>query len=164
MNTERRSVLILSASRHACAAALACGLILAFPILGSGQSRNNNNGQSTNPGQLTRRVPPPSSQDIDPLQMETTTGTPVFYEKRMKMLNAAQHQAMDADTDRLLKLVADLNNQINSSNSNALTAEQLRMVADIEKLAHSVRDKMRMSVRSAGEYNGPASGPLFGPR
>jgi len=90
------------------------------------------------------------------------SGTPVFYEKRLKALNAAQHQSMVADTDRLLKLVTDLNAQINTSNSNALTPEQLRMVADIEKLAHSVKDKMRSSVRSAGEFNGPTT--PFGPR
>lgn len=164
MNTARWSVLNSSAGRYVCAAAVTCGLVLAFPILGSGQSTNNNNGQTTNPGQLTRRVPAPTARELDPSLIETTTAPPVFYEKRLKMINAAQHQAMVADTDRLLKLVADLNAQINSSNSNALTPDQLRMVADIEKLAHSVKDKMRISVRSAGEYNGPTPGLPFGPR
>ena len=46
-------------------------------------------------------------------------GTPIFYEKRLQMLNAAQHKSMVADTDRLLKLVSDLNSQINSSKTNA---------------------------------------------
>jgi hypothetical protein len=87
-------------------------------------------------------------------------GTPIFYEKRLQMLNAAQHQSMVADTDRLLKLVADLNSQINNSKTNELTAEQLKMVAEIEKLAHSVRDKMRMSVRSAVNSDVNAAAPF----
>jgi hypothetical protein len=160
MNTLRWYVLLLSVRRRVCTAAIASVMFLAFLAPCSGQTSNN--GQVNRPGQLTRRTPPPQ-RDIDPLQMETT-GTPLFYEKRLKLLNAAQHQSMVADTDRLLKLVADLNSQINTSNANALTPEQLRMVAEIEKLAHSVRDKMRMSVRSSAEYNGPTSATPFGVR
>jgi hypothetical protein len=85
---------------------------------------------------------------LDESQMEPTA-IPGFNEKRLRMLNAAQHDAMVADTERLVKLVTDLNAQISNSHASALTAEQLRMVAEIEKLAHSVRDKMRMTVRTA---------------
>jgi hypothetical protein len=160
MNTLRMNVLFLSARRYACAAAIAFAMFLAFSAPCSGQTSNN--GQITNNGQLTRRAPS-IQRDIDPSQMESM-GTPMFYEKRLKMLNAAQHQSMVADTDRLLKLVADLNSQINKSNSNELTPEQLRMVAEIEKLAHSVKDKMRMSVRSAAEISGPSMASPFGAR
>jgi hypothetical protein len=160
MNTLRMKVLFLSARRYASAAAIAFSALLVLSPPCSGQTSNN--GQITNNGQLNRRTPAPQ-RDIDPLQMETT-GTPLFYEKRLKMLNAAQHQSMVADTDRLLKLVADLNSQINKSNSNELTPEQMRMVAEIEKLAHNVKDKMRMSVRSAAEIGGPSTASPFGAR
>jgi adenylate kinase len=142
MNTFRMDVFVLLARRYAGVAAIAFAMFLVIATPGSGQTSNN--GQVTNNGQLTRRT--------------------IFYEKRLKMLNAAQHQSMVADTDRLLKLVTDLNSQISSSNANALTPEQLRMVAEIEKLAHSVKDKMRMSVRSSAEYNGPTSITPFGAR
>ena len=111
------------------------------------------------PTGTSRRMPPPR----DP-EMDERIGAPtqaIFYEKRIQMLNAEQHRSMVADTDRLVKLVADLNAQINSSKASSLTPEQLRTVAEIEKLAHNVRDKMRMSVRSAGNSN---SDVLFGPR
>jgi hypothetical protein len=160
MNTLRMNVLVLLACRWANTAAIALVMSLALSVQCSGQTSNN--GQVTNNGQLTRRTPTPQ-RDLDPLQMETTS-MPLFYEKRLKMLNAAQHQSMVADTDRLVKLVADLNSQINMSNANALTPEQLRMVAEIEKLAHSVRDKMRMSVRSSAEYTGSTPVTPFGAR
>jgi len=157
MNTATSNVLKLSARQYVCAVALMLGLVTLFSLPSCGQASSTNNV-----AQLPRRIPPP--REIEQQTLESMGTTPVFYEKRLQMLNAAQHQAMVADTDRLLKLVADLNSQINSSNSNALTPDQLRMVADIEKLAHSVKDKMRMSVRSAGEYNGPTPGVPFGPR
>lgn len=159
MNAARMKLLFLPARRYACAAVVALGVILLLSVPSSGQTSSS--GQVTNLGQLTRRTPA-SSRDLDPSQMGMT-GRPIFYEKRLQMLNAAQHQSMVADTDKLLKLVTDLNSQINSSNSSSLTPEQLRMVADIEKLAHSVRDKMRMSVRSAMD-NGPTPVEPFGPR
>ena len=163
MNTSKSNVLKLSARRYAFAAVLMLGAVMLFSLLSRGQSSGN---QTSNGSPLPRRIPQQSRQ-IEQQQLDTmaTTATPVFYEKRLQMLNAAQHQSMVADTDRLLKLVAELNSQVSSSNSNALTPEQLRMVADIEKLAHSVKDKMRMSVRSAGDYNGPTpGGPFVGPR
>jgi hypothetical protein len=69
----------------------------------------------------------------------------IFRERRLRQLIAAQHKAMVSDTDKLLKLVIQFNAEIDNSTPAALTPEQLRMVAEIEKLAHSVKDKMRTS-------------------
>jgi hypothetical protein len=69
-------------------------------------------------------------------------------ERRMNALNAERQKSLTSDTARLLKLAAELNQQIAKSNPGQLTAEQLRMVAEIEKLAHNVREKMAMSLRS----------------
>src|SRR5579862_5303013 len=137
------------ARRYACLAAMAMGVILSLTGDCGAQSMPPiDNGPQ-------RRIPTPR----DPQQLDTPAITPAtegFYEKRLQVLNAAQHKSMVADTDRLLKLVSDLNAQINGNNSNTLTQDQLRMVAEIEKLAHSVRDKMRMSVRSATNIDGGA--------
>ncbi len=105
----------------------------------------NNNPQQNQ----QRRIPTPRDpRDLDQ-QLGPSGATAIFYEKRIQLLNAEQHKSMVADTDKLVKLVADLNAQVNSSKASSLTPEQLRTVAEIEKLAHNVRDKMRMSVRSA---------------
>jgi hypothetical protein len=141
MNTNV-DVLIQSARRCGTVGILALGAVLLLALPCGSQTP----GQVNNGTQLGRHTPP--SRGMDQPQIETMA-TPVYAEKRLKMLNAAQHQSMVADTDRLVRLVADLNAQINSSNASTLTVEQLRMVAEIEKLAHNVRDKMRMSVRSA---------------
>lgn len=142
MNTTL-SVLTKSAHPRRFAGVLGFGLILLLVPPCIGQTPGSNNGS-----QLGRRIPQ-TSRTMDQAQQLDTMIAPTYNDKRLQMINAAQHQSMVADTERLVKLVADLNAQINSSNASALTPDQVRMVAEIEKLAHNVRDKMRMSVRSA---------------
>jgi hypothetical protein len=84
-----------------------------------------------------------ASQDMD----EGSQSNPIVEERRLRQLNAAQHKAMVADTDRLLKLVNELNAEISRTNPSSLSGEQRRKVAEIEKLARGVKDKMRISVR-----------------
>jgi hypothetical protein len=68
-------------------------------------------------------------------------------EKRLRTINAERQKSMVSDTEKLLKLATELNSEIAQSNPGALTPAQLRKVAEIEKLAHNVKDKMVMSVR-----------------
>jgi hypothetical protein len=68
-------------------------------------------------------------------------------ERRLNALNEERQKSMASDASKLLQLVTELNEEIARSNGGELTPEQLRMVAEIEKLAHSVRDKMAMSLR-----------------
>lgn len=78
-------------------------------------------------------------------------------ERRLNALNAERQKALAADTERLLKLATELNEQIAKSNTGALTLDQMHMLVEIEKLAHNVRDKMAMSLR------GPQFPGLDGP-
>ncbi len=71
----------------------------------------------------------------------------VQAERRLNALNSERQKSLTADAGRLLKLATELNQEIAQSNTGALTPAQLRMVAEIEKLAHNVRDKMAMSLR-----------------
>lgn len=77
-----------------------------------------------------------SAEDGDPLA-----------EKRLRALNAARQKALVADTDRLLKLANELNAEIAAANAGSLGPIQLRKLAEIEKLARSVKEKMSTSVR-----------------
>ncbi len=77
---------------------------------------------------------------------------PAISELRMRQLNAALHKSMVADTDKLVKLAIELNAEIASTNPSSLTSEQLRKVAEIEKLARSVKDKMKTTVQGTPVY------------
>ena len=49
---------------------------------------------------------------------------------------------MVADAGKLLKLAQELNDEVAASNTGSLTPEQLRKIAEIEKLARSVKERM----------------------
>jgi Spy/CpxP family protein refolding chaperone len=76
-------------------------------------------------------------------------------EKRLRALNADRQKSMVSDANKLLKLVTELNAELTSSNPDSLSANQLRKLAEIEKLAHSVKDKMSTSVRGTPLYPQP---------
>ncbi len=141
MRTELKNAATRSASRYFCFAALVLGAVAALASPCSGQaSASSNTGTPT----LQRF---PQLRSLDDPRLDNPASR-IFAERRLQALNAAQHQAIVDDTDKLVKLVTELNQQINSSNAHSLTPHQQQMVAEIEKLAHSVRDKMRMTVRT----------------
>jgi hypothetical protein len=88
--------------------------------------------------QNTGRVPPTGVIPI-PGSVQTTS---VFQQRRVQQLNVERQKEIVSDTDKLVRLIADLNTEVENSHSTSLTPDQLRMLAKIEKLAKSVKDKM----------------------
>lgn len=70
---------------------------------------------------------------------------PMLAEKRMRALNADRQKSMISDADKLLKLARQLDTEIASNPTDELTPEETRKVAEIEKLARSVKTKMAQS-------------------
>ncbi|MFZ0302507.1 MAG: hypothetical protein WAL75_07475 [Terracidiphilus sp.] len=85
----------------------------------------------------------------------------IIAERRMKMLNNERHKSLLSDSDKLFKLATELDNEIAKSNLGLLTPDQLRKVAEIEKLAHNVRDKMTQTLPPPSTNFFPISGPPF---
>jgi Spy/CpxP family protein refolding chaperone len=80
---------------------------------------------------------------------------PAAQEKQLRALNADRQKSLVADTNKLLKLAAELNEEVSSAQSDSLTLEQLHNLAEIEKLAHSVKEKMSTSVRPTPVFAQP---------
>lgn len=51
--------------------------------------------------------------------------------------------ALRHDTDKLLKLSVELKEYVDKSDENVLSLDVIKKAEEIEKLAHSVRDKMK---------------------
>lgn len=81
--------------------------------------------------------------------------TPGMADRQVRALNAMRQKSMVSDTEKLLKLAQELNNELESSNSSALTPVQLRKIADIEKLARNVKQKMSISYSGAPSFDEP---------
>ncbi|HEY6767317.1 MAG TPA: hypothetical protein VI386_21365 [Candidatus Sulfotelmatobacter sp.] len=60
-----------------------------------------------------------------------------------KRANQERAVAVKTDTERLLKLAVELKAFVDKSNENVLSVDVIRKAEEIEKLAHSVRDKMK---------------------
>ena len=69
---------------------------------------------------------------------------PAQMQKDMeKRANEQRQQELKRDTEKLLKLSTELKDYVDKTNENVLSLEVLKKAEEIEKLAHSVRTKMR---------------------
>ena len=79
---------------------------------------------------------PTTNSDADPVQQRQAR-------EMAKRANLQRQAALRADTDKLLKLAVELKDSVDKSNENVLSLEVLKKAEEIEKLAHSVKDKMK---------------------
>ena len=64
-------------------------------------------------------------------------------EKMEKARNTDRQKHLVQDTDKLLALAKELKEQVDKSNSDTLSVEVVKKAGEIEKLAKSVKDRMR---------------------
>lgn len=65
-------------------------------------------------------------------------------EKEMaKKANRERQVQLQRDTDNLLKLATELKQYVDKSNENTLSLNVIKKAEEIEKLAHSVKEKMK---------------------
>jgi predicted nucleic acid-binding Zn-ribbon protein len=68
----------------------------------------------------------------------------IKMEKDMaKKANKERQEALKRDTDRLLQLSTELKQYVDKTNENMLSMDVIKKAEEIEKLAHSVREKMK---------------------
>jgi hypothetical protein len=60
-----------------------------------------------------------------------------------KLRNEDRQKRMVAETDRLLAVATDLKAQMDQSAAEPLPVDTLRKIDEIEKLAHSVKERMK---------------------
>ncbi len=100
-------------------------------------------------------IPNPMNQQSRGLYDGFGDKDPVLAARQMRALNADRQKSLVSDTEKLLKLAKQLNSEIETSNQNELTQVQLREIADIEKLARNVKEKMSTSF-----VGGPSFEPI----
>lgn len=88
------------------------------------------------------------SQDIPQLGRRTSPGNdntiPPDIRKNMEKKANQQRQAeLKRDSERLVKLSTELKQYVDKTNENILSLDVIKKADEIEKLAHSVKTKMR---------------------
>jgi len=98
---------------------------------------------------LTAALPSPSntSLQLDPLATQKAgieDGQRTRMEKDMaKKANQARQADLKRDTDKLLKLATELKDSVDKSSESMLSLDVIKKAEEIEKLAHSVKYKMK---------------------
>ena len=87
--------------------------------------------------------PPPLSV---PQPDDSDPNVPSQLQKEMEKKANEQRQAeLKRDTEKLLRLSTELKEYVEKSNENVLSLDVIKKADEIEKLAHSVKTKMRGS-------------------
>jgi hypothetical protein len=97
------------------------------------------------PGQAPQRLPnpgPPTPGQVTPPGPEDEARERI--EKEMaKKANEERQAQLKRDTDRLLKLATELKTSVDKTDQNTLSLDVVKKAEEIEKLAHSVKEKMK---------------------
>ncbi len=67
-------------------------------------------------------------------------------QKSFEAVNAERKKQMADDSEKLLKLATDLKAEVDKTSKDTLSLSVIRKAEEIEKLAHSVREKMKLTV------------------
>ena len=87
-----------------------------------------------------------SGADNSPLSPSTTPVDPAraqWEAKAMQAENQNRQIALKRDTDKLLELATELKQHVDSTGPNILSVDVVKQAQEIEKLAKSVKEKMK---------------------
>jgi hypothetical protein len=110
---------------------------LLFSSLGEAQQAHGNpSTQNPPPPAFPNQTVPTIGGAADPAQQR-------MADEMAKKANLARQAALKSDTDKLLKLAEELKTSVDKSSANVLSIDVIKKAEEIEKLAHSVKDKMK---------------------
>lgn len=111
-------------------------------------------------GAAQASIPPGGALRMDRVDLPTPINQPPDPNTQMKMreqqskernyagANAERKKQIAEDSGRLLKLAADLKAEVDNISKDTLSLNLIRKADDIEKLAHNVKEKMKLTLGS----------------
>lgn len=93
--------------------------------------------------QTRQSNPPPSRNDVNPPMTDADEVQARLASEMAKKAAKERVAALKHDTDKLLKLSVELKESVDKSDENVLSLDVIKKADEIEKLAHSVKDKMK---------------------
>ena len=126
-------------------AVLGLALLVALSCSPAGRSQSPG-GYPIGPGGNRPYAPGRQGSGVD----EPGDFDPVMAERRVRALNVERQKQLVSDAAKLLKLARELHEEVSSTNPDAFSPDQIRKIAEIEKLARSVKDRMATGVGQPG--------------
>ena len=132
--------------------AAGAGLMLVLLGTAGAQTSGTGGGSGSGNGNGASRAQPnlPPSQQM-PGSTIPSIGAPEVTDDRMmrmeqeqaKMRNVDRQKKLVEDTEKLLSLANQLKEEVGKSNKDTLSLDVVKKAEEIEKLAHSVKEKMK---------------------
>lgn len=107
---------------------------------GGGQSSV---GQSSTGQPSTGQPMQPTMPKLGTMGTDDSSPNPRSEEEMEKMRNSDRQKKLVADTERLLSLANELKADMDKTNKDMLSLDVVRKADEIEKLAHSVKERMK---------------------
>ncbi len=118
---------------------LLIGILLIFSVCPGLQLRAQDTDALPSPASIRPQFPqPPGVSPRQPNEAERK-----MEREQEKKLNEERQVELKRDTDKLLQLATQLKAAVDKSNDNTLSLDVIKKAGEIEKLAKSVREKMR---------------------
>jgi hypothetical protein len=95
------------------------------------------NGYPHIPPEMTRI---PDKNQVDDINAQQT------QKQSFEAANAARKKQIAEESTKLLKLALDLKAEVDKTNKDTLSVTVIRKADEIEKLAHDVKEKMKLTV------------------
>jgi len=92
-----------------------------------------------------RPMPPDASRGLGEPNRPDDPFTAKLAEQQARGRNTDRQKRLVADTDKLLSLATELKQQVDKTDKNVLSVDVVKKADEIEKLAHSVKEKMKGS-------------------
>jgi hypothetical protein len=134
-------------------ASLLAPLLVIALVLAAGSGRSQSSGHTVF---APPRIDQPTGFGVPTVVSNNAPVDPVAAERRRAAVNAKRQKQMVADSEKLLKLARELNDEVEADGSGPFTSEQLEKLNRIEKLARNVKEKM---LDSADQPAPSVSGP-----
>lgn len=133
--------------------AQAMALVLLVSIAGLSYCQRPSQPVSGNGGSFPVPPPPPAPPSVGPDQKAPDYGprSPrnlTFEEQQQRRYIADRLNSMVSDSEKLLKLTQELSAKIGQSESGSLSRQDMRTLAEIEKLARQVKQKMQLAAEA----------------
>ncbi|GAC1418875.1 MAG: hypothetical protein NVS9B15_00170 [Acidobacteriaceae bacterium] len=108
--------------------------------------RNNRNAPPPNPAPPQQGLPQSTLPGMSPLGSTDdpmSDHTSRMQREQEKARNDDRQKKLVADTEKLLALATELKANVDKTNKDTMSVDVIRKAEEIEKLAHSVKEKMK---------------------
>lgn len=106
----------------------------------AGVSGTYSRGQVTQPFPPSQPVPGRPGVDVPPIGPSLS---PEMQAQQARSRNSDRQKKLVEDTDKLLVLATQLKQDVDKTNKDVLSVDVIKKADEIEKLAHSVKERMK---------------------